>query len=242
MGVVKNAKMSSKKGISKSSKTKKAKSGDYQKGRELPVQPKAELKCLDVAQQVLTFNKTTTPPTFQLLNAVVNGAEIYQRTGRKIYMKSIHLKGAIYPTNGTPSTSMGALRLIVFFDAQPNAAAPTIATLLKDANAAAGTSQFSELNLDNRERFTILREKIFVMGQSTTVTNIGQAVAQDGTQCLHLNEFIKLKRIEALFNATNGGTIADVTSGAIFIVALSDSVMADGSWFLSYSSRLRYYD
>lgn len=230
--------MSTKKGISKSSK----KSGDYQKGRELAVQPKAEIKAQDNAAAATVFKPVGGPPTFNYLNNVVNGAEIYQRTGRKIYMKSLHIKGYVVPVSGTPSGTLAFLRMIVFYDAQPNGAFPAIADLLKDSNAAAATAVTSEVNLDNRQRFTILREKLWVMGASTLTTNLGQAVLQDGSQCLVVNEFIKLKKIEAMYNATNGGTIADCTSGAVNIVFIADPNSTSGAWAVSYSSRLRYYD
>lgn len=232
-------KTTSKKGVSKRSKR------DYQKGRELPVQPKAELKCLDIAQTAVNFHAIAVPPTMVCLNPVTNGAEIYQRTGRKIYMKSVHIKGTLVPVIANVDSLHNAiLRMIVFYDAQPNAAFPAIATLLKDSTAGGATTEFSELNLDNRERFKILREKVWVMGPTTATaaSNYGQAYIQDGSQCLVINEFIKLKKIEALYNATNGGTIADLTSGSIVIVLIADAVTTDSVWAMSYTSRLRYYD
>lgn len=241
MGSYKYDKTSKKKGISKSSSTKKTKSGDYQKGRELPVQPKAELKCLDTGVSQ-AFANIAAPPTFVCLNPVTVGAEIYQRTGRKTYNKSLHLKGMVYPANGTPSGEPAFLRLVLLYDSQANAANPAIATVFKDTNAVAATNVFSELNLDNRERFKVLREWKWYMGRTTNVTNLGQAQLEDGSQCLIIDEFVKLKRIETIFNATNGGTIADIQSGSLLLVPMCDSVSTSAAWVCTLSARLRYYD
>lgn len=223
-------KSSKKKGITKRTK------GDYQKGRELAVQPKAELKASDLPY---TGSQFAVGGTFQYLNNVVNGSEIYQRTGRKIYMKSLHIKGYIYPTIGTGSTDPAFIRMIVLYDAQPNGALPALADVLMDSSAAAATSVVSELNLNNRERFKILREQMWVMGPNNTIQ---QSAIQDGSQCLVVNEFIKLKKIESIYNATNGGTIADVTSGALIALFLCDTASTTLAWKLAYSARLRYYD
>jgi len=234
------AKTTTKKGISKPSGSTKAKSGDYQKGRELPVQPKAELKASDLALTASVFKPTGGPPTFQYLNNVTNGAEIYQRTGRKIYMKSLHVKGFI-EGSGTASANMAILRMVLVYDAQPNGAFPAIADLFQDSTAGGATGFMSELNLNNRERFKILREKMWVMGP-TAANQAGQTVINDGSQCLVINEFIKLKKIEAIFNATNGGTVADVTSGSLFAVFMSDANSTSSAWNAVYTARLRYYD
>lgn len=66
-------------------KTKKAKTGDYQKGRELSRTPKSELKAFDVSNTQLNLDPTGGPPSFATnLNCPINGPELYQRVGRKV--------------------------------------------------------------------------------------------------------------------------------------------------------------
>jgi len=62
---------------------------------------------------------------------------MFNRVGRKTYAKSIRIRGKLYPTG---AAAEGAGRIIVYFDAQPNAAAPTIQALLQDSNTAAATT------------------------------------------------------------------------------------------------------
>lgn len=214
---------------------KKRKQGDYQRGREMSRTPKQELKAFDVAQTVQTFN---TAGTFQLLNCPVNGPEIYQRVGRKIYMKSVHIRGFIY---FSATTIQDLCRIIVFYDAQPNAAAANLAALLQDSNAGAATTGLSEINLANRARFKILRDfQLQTPSCSFAAGVITNVAAQDQKpQSLSIDMFIKLKGLETEFNGTNGGTIADITSGSLYVACISQS---DNVKQLYYTSRLRYYD
>lgn len=211
--------------------------GDYQKGRET-LKSQKELKAFDLAQTNLVLETPANPPNFVLLNACVNGAELYQRVGRKIYMKSIHIRGFLQCIS---TSGQDMARIIVFYDAQPNAAAPTIAALLQDSNAAAATTFLSEINLNNRQRFKILRDHQVLLPSSTLTGAVQTNTSYPETDGkLQIDFFIKLKGLEAVYNATNGGTIADITSGSIYIVAMDGVDLSD--WELTFTSRLRYYD
>jgi len=187
----------------------------------------------------ITNLTVASPPTFQTLNTLINGPELYQRVGRKIYMKNLHIRGFFNPT---ASAVEQPARLIIYFDAQPNATAPTINSLLQDSNAAAGTSWASEINLVNRQRFKILRDYQVILGQVSSIIATGTEIIPDPiTNSLNVDMFIKLKGLETIYNGVNGGTIADITSGAIGLTLVGGTT-ADGNWQFSYSSRLRYYD
>lgn len=154
-------------------------------------------------------------------------------------MKSLHLRGWIGNV-ATGTQDFG--RIVVYYDSQPNGAAPAnIATLLQDSNAAAGTSAESEINLINRQRFKILRDHQFLLPSVTNTAGVLTNTAypeSDGQ--LKVDLFIKLKGLETVFNATNGGTIADITSGAIGMLLVTDT--GNNTWEFVWSSRLRYYD
>lgn len=210
---------------------------NYQAGREFHGHPKQELKAFDVAQGNSTMASAGTGGTFALLNAMVNGAELYNRVGRRVMLKSTHIRGQCIPA----ATSTGGFgRVILFYDAQPNAAAPTLANLLADSNAAHATNLLSEINLDNRERFKIFRDIQFLLPPLTftagVITNLGQM--DQVLRSLQINEFVKLGKVESVYNGTNGGTIADITSGSLYLLFLS----TDGSWNFNWTSRTRYYD
>lgn len=210
--------------------------GDYQKGRELAKAPKQELKAFDVAHTSSAF---AAGGTFTVLNTPVNGAELYQRVGRKIYMKSLQIRGII---QNTATDIQDMLRIAVVYDSQPNAALPVnLNAVFQDSNAGAATSVFSEINLINRQRFKILKDYQImipsVFNAAGVLTNVG--FYDQKTESFSLNWFIKLRGLEAVFNATNGGTIADITSGSIFLVTFCSSAT---DWSFEFTSRLRYYD
>lgn len=218
---------------------KRARQGDYQRGREL-LKPQLgiELKAFDVAYTSTVSNTIAAPPPFYCLNAVTNGSELYQRVGRKIYMKSLHFRGAFQP-NAAANEQVG--RVIIYYDSQPNAAAPTVAALIQDSNAAAASTVFSEINLINRQRFKILRDYQVLLGGVNAVAATVEVVPDPIKNSLNVDFFIKLKGLETIFNAVNGGTIADISSGSIGMVFFGDAA-ADLHWQLNWQSRLRYYD
>lgn len=218
---------------------KKKKTGDYQKGRELAKTPKQELKAFDTAFLGNNFHTIAGVPAFQLLNPVVNGAELYQRVGRKLYMKSLHIRGNIVQT-ATSTQDIG--RILVVYDSQCNAAAPAIAALLQDSNAGAATNALSEINLTNRARFKILRDKQIIFPSATLAGGVqtNQAFQEQYEHSFSVNEFIKLGGLEAEYNGVNAGNIGDITSGAIFLVCVMET--NDAVWQFQYTARLRYYD
>jgi len=212
----------------------------YNSGRQLAVQPKQELKCFDVALTGYNIDAAGTPPAAAnpALNAMINGAELYQRVGRKVYMKSLHFRGFV---SLEATAVQEPIRWILYYDAQPNGVAPTLAQLLQDSNAAAATSVFSSINLTNRERFQILRDSIWAAPSSTYAAGVLTNTAFPDTSGRYMiNEFVKLKGLEVIYNATNGGTIADITSGALGFFIFDN--ISDNSWLLDYQTRLRYYD
>lgn len=211
--------------------------GNYQKGREMAKAPKSELKAFDTALAQLAPATIAAVPVPVTLNAVVNGAELYQRVGRKMYMKSLHFRGQFAPTG---VATEGAVRLIIYYDSQPNTANPLIGALLQDSNAAAATTWASEINLTNRQRFQILRDYQVLCGQSANVGGSTELVPDPIKNSYNIDFFIPLKGLETIFNATNGGTIADITSGAIQFMLICDG--QNTGWALNYHARLRYYD
>lgn len=216
---------------------KKTKTGDYQKGRELLGHPKQELKAFDVA---LTNTAVTAAGAYiNSLNVPINGAELYQRVGRKIYMKSIHIRG--YLTPNAASAAIQPIRILLFYDSQPNGAAPVaVANLIADSNVAGATTIYSEINLGNRQRFKILRDTQFLMPETTAAGSITNNSLPDACkQSLHIDQFVKLKGLETVFNGVNGGTVADVQSGALGMLVIAGS---NGDWTFTWQTRMRYYD
>jgi len=152
-------------------------------------------------------------------------------------MKSVHIKGSIQAT--AANATQGSLRLLLIYDSSPNGAAPNIAALLQDSNAAGATTWNSQLNLTNRERFKIIRD-LQTWSDGANTAGFPTSV-KDPHKSTVVDMFVKLKGLETVYNGTNGGTISDITSGALFLVAVCDNQVAN-ECELDYTSRLRYYD
>ena len=132
--------------------------------------------------------------------------------------------------------------MLLVYDSQANAALPPVADVLSNMVAAPGTTGMSHLNLNNRQRFQILRDKHWTVPAVTNTAGVltnGPAF-NDTTGRFQINWFIKLKGLEAIFNNVNAGTIGDVSSGSPFLMFVSDAV--DAAWNFKAVTRLRYYD
>lgn len=217
----------------------KAASLGAQSGRSIYHQPSQELKAFDVTSTTTNVDVVAAPPNFATnLNCPVNGAELYQRVGRKIYMKSLHLKGWLQIA---ATALQDFVRIVVYYDSQPNAGPPTFASLFQDSTVGAASTFLSSINLVNRERFQILRNIEVLTPSSTYNAGVLTNTAYPETNGrLRVDEFIDLKGLETIFNSTNGGTVADISSGAVGFVVFSAE--NSNSVVFQWSSRLRYYD
>lgn len=179
--------------------------------------PMGELKWKDTDISDATINDTE---TLTLLNGMVGGVD-QLRIGRQITIRSIQLRGFFY---SNASDKGEYVFWAVVYDKQPNAAAFTWVDVYT-ADAAYPLLR----NLNNRKRFKIL-------GQGTVV------VPKTGADYMQIPlEWYKKVKLATEYNATNGGTIADITSGSLYFILRSG---ANGATFpaLYASARIRYTD
>lgn len=218
-------------------------------------QPKVEIKTMDVPLFGLVFQSASTVMTpwptanagICLLNATKEGTGISQRVGRKINMKSIALKGAIY-NEDQASIGPQFCRLILILDKQSNTSFPTIQTLLSDVdyNLVQHTEWNSGLNIANSDRFTVLMDTMYTFpqrGDGLNVVTGGQQSTMNRTQDYRINNYIKLKGAEARYNGSdNNPSINQIVSGSLFLVAISDTPVGQSGFAFQGKSRLRYWD
>lgn len=202
----------------------------------------SEIKAIDIAQFDSFFISAATGPQITLLNGVQAGTGFFNRVGARIEMRNIHLRGMI--TNAATAVQ-DAGRLLVVYDRQPTGSLPAYNVIFQTRDqAGATTSQgFSEINLDNRDRFTILRDERFYLPACTNtagvLTNGPQYPGDD--QEMDFNLFIKLRGLGTHFKSTsNPTTIADIATGALYLVTVS--FQQDSKWKAQLSIRLRYDD
>ena len=181
------------------------------------------------------------------MNICVIGSDNFNRLGKKISMKSVHIKGLWEPTynNAAPNTGE-CMRCIVIYDRQTNKAVPTLGDLFSDygSTGVVGNSFFANINLANRDRFSILSE----WHQDFMPIGINGAVSASTIilepQTLFVNKFIKLNRLETVYNANNS-VIADINTGGLYLVIIALLATAGNNnvaWQFNFNQRLRFYD
>ena len=180
-----------------------------------------ELKYLDNnAGTAVNFGVSTfTTPV--LLNGASLGSDAINRIGRKLVMKSLLFRWtwnlAATSTGGSP------VRIMIVYDKQANAATPAITDILL------ADSHISQNNLNNRDRFVVLSDEI------------SEPVSVQGTPSISGVIYKKLN-LETVFNGTNGGTVADITSGSIHVLFSQTAGIGTANPTVNWRSRIRFYD
>lgn len=186
-----------------------------------------ELKYVDTALTALGVNTTG---SISALNLIAQGDESNTRDGRQVCCKSIHVQGFVRTEDQTTEGQLA--RLMLVWDSQPNSGViATIALILTSATAVAHT------NLDNRERFTVLRDLRFPLGQVSDVATQAYAV---GPGVHDVNVFLDLKGVKTTYSGTTA-TIGVVATGALLWVQIGTAAAGSACTF-SGQSRLRFTD
>lgn len=200
-----------------------------------------EIKCIDIVTTNSPFQLAATPPVITLLNGIQTGSGFFNRVGAKIEMLNLHIRGFV--TNVTTSLQDFG-RIVVVYDRQPNGAIPTVSDILqtRSQTGAATNSGYSEINLDQRDRFQIIRDyEVHLPACTNTagvLTNVSY-VSMDEKYAVNL--FIPLTNMVTHFkSSSNPTTITDINTGALYLFCL-DAIGA-GNWSFFWQARLRYND
>lgn len=214
--------------------------------------PTSEKKSMDfpVAASSPQIQLISTTATFDVVNLPQEGASFYNRIGRKIMMRSLHLTGQIVKNAVAAAAGVTEyLRVLVVYDRQPNGAAPVIADILTNYDNAGGTvtNSLCSMNMNNAERFAILRDlRYTIPNQASGAANQvpgAEAVIDYQTNRTNINEFIKLKDLETHFKSTtNPSAIGDCSTGALWVVTFGSQAAGACNFQINYTTRLRYHD
>jgi len=201
----------------------------------------AEIKAVDIEEISYPFRDPTTASGITLLNGIQAGAGFYNRIGSRIEMKSLQINGFLGPAVGASSTTPANLRMLIVYDRQPTGALPVISDILQDRlqTGVAITGGLSHINLDNRDRFSILRDVRWAMPTTTAgvLTGVASGVGEPWT----VNLFLKLKGLGVHYKSTtNPTTIADIATGALYACWVAET--NDSDWVIEAGFRLRYDD
>jgi len=196
-----------------------------------------EKKVADTA----TASTINTDGAFILLASPTPGTDMTNRIGRKIILKSVYLRGYMASEaalNAAVPVAQVAqqMRMILFIDYQPNGAAPAITDLLKTA------APSSQLNLNNRDRFKILKDKTIVVDPYFCSQVATQSICSTSNQIQQFKVYKKLN-LETVLNAGTAGTIADISSGAVYLCFVgSEPTGSNNDGLAIWTGRVRFSD
>lgn len=197
-----------------------------------------EKKVFDVVTTIYPAN--TTGSVTSMYQPTL-GTDFTNRVGRKTTIKSIQARGIVRvrlaESMASGVTSPQLIRWMMILDTQPNGALPAVTDIL-----AASLPQ-SPLNLNNRDRFKVIIDKQWVLDPYEKSTTATQAIVSTTNQCRALKVYRKCN-IETIFNATNGGSVADITSGAIIQLLIGNQPTdgAGGPGEAAIQTRIRFQD
>lgn len=164
------------------------------------------------------------------LNLLAVGDDNTTRDGRQITAKSVHIQGFIQPEDQTVNSQL--VRWLLVWDSQPNSS--TIAAI---GDILVTATSISHTNLNNRERFTILRDQRFAVGFVSNVATQAYAV---GPGVHVVNEFVPLKELKTTYSGTTA-VIGAIATGALLLVLVGTEAGGTAATF-NGQARLRFFD
>lgn len=186
-----------------------------------------ELKAVDVPKAGYVINTTG---SVTCLNLTAVGDDYTTRDGRQITLKSVQCIGHIYPEDQITDNHLARV-LLVWDKANNSGAIATIANILSASDAVSG------LNLDNRERFRILKDEVWAIGrQDNTAT---QAVSYCPAT-YSIKWFVNLKGLKTTYSGTTAA-IGSIQSGALLLVTIGSLASGSASSLQMYT-RVRFRD
>lgn len=166
----------------------------------------------------------------QLINGASQGAGVSQRIGRTMMMRSIQCRISLRTpqivTTADPFNSMS--RFMIIYDKQTNGAVPLASTVLSNVYTVGPVPihPTAFMNLGNRGRFKIIMDEVRWVGYSLPVANI---------------YFYKKVNLETVFQSDGGG-IADISTGGLFFLWWDQNGVAVGDNTMTFSVRTRFTD
>lgn len=188
-----------------------------------PGQLGPELKTIDVNG----FTNFTTAGSVLLLNGVATGTDYNTRVGRKIRLISLLFR--LSTDLQAPNPGGEIFRIMLVYDTQANGVAPTIANILQQ-------SQWdSPINLDNRDRFKVLLDKMYTSGANNYA---GGAITTGNFTPVNMKRYQKLN-LDVNFSGT-AATIGSIATGSIYMLLMSANTSS--TVLAYYNSRIRFID
>lgn len=196
----------------------------------------------------MTSDMSTTTDILPL-NLIQAGTGSWNRVGRVVSMKSIRLRLHVtLKLAPTDTLTFGrSFRYLIIYDTQPNGVLPTKGDILghKTQTGSEASIWNSLLAYDNMQRFTILKDETIVLNPHVRTFDSTGAPKGDFEMDANIDCFLKLNHLTNFKAESSPSTIADISTGGLYVMFLTDSQDVNrGAVSVNGSSiaRLRYTD
>ncbi len=183
------------------------------------------------------------PATILTFCDPVKGTGISNRIGRHIKIHAIKIRGQIScaaQLNQTATDAASQVRLVLVLDQQTNAAQMQGEQVFEDPGTASPNNTIQTyMNLDNLGRFRVLKDKMLVI-QNPNIAWDGTNMEQNGLVRMFKLNHKFAKPLDVHFNATDGGTVADIVDNSIHMLACASSIALVPQ--ILYEARVSYKD
>lgn len=165
------------------------------------------------------------------INTCQQGTGFFNRNGRKINLKSIRIRIAVWHRYQSDQTALqfnvegNELRAVLVWDKQPTGVIPTFDTIFgrTDAQGNSATAFKDPVKYPVMERFSVLMDEVCETNINAGSNNVDYGGTLSTTPTTvsnfyNIDRFIMLKGRETVFGSTsNPATVADITTGALYI-------------------------
>ena len=153
-----------------------------------------------------------------LLNGMATGTADNTRTGRRVAIEGVHIKGWI-ASNAADNLSNGSniepsqlWRAMVLYDKQTSNVGPAVTDVLETSTAN------SQLNRDNRKRFDVLYDKMWVVG---AIIRNNPVVPSGSVMDVASGQVVVDINLDVLLTTTYSGTgsgISNISTGSLHLM------------------------
>lgn len=180
-----------------------------------------------------------------LLNAPQLGSDRFNRIGRKIQIKKIHVRISLHPVTPVPTSVPEDIVFMLIWDRDGNTL-PSLTQLLQDVTVGGVVSSTvnSHQNLDESKRYKILKKHIVplrICGTATGALPCNGAAFQAQSNDLNWSWNIKGDFITQ-YNAGNAGNVADISNGGLILCWWTSLGAGLPVSTFDYNNRIRYFD
>lgn len=187
-----------------------------------------EANFTDLGTQTFTV-ASDLPTQVTLLNIIGQGAASNQRVGKRVALKSLQIRGAVFSSGGTVYEDAA---VVVVYDKMPCGTMPVKTDIFTTGDT------YGFINDQNSDRFVILKRFDYNLTGNVS-GNIDGANSNSIVSC---DFYLPLKGLPTVYKALGTGAIGDISTGALYLMFVGKNPAASGSSSATVSCRVRFYD